>query len=128
MASLIKQLSSFLGVGVIATAIHYALLVSLVEFGGVSPVPSALCGFTAGGIVSYGLNRRHTFESDRPHEEAAWRFALVASFAFALTYLFMRLFHEFAHWPYLLAQVVTTLIVMVWTFGANRLWTFRQEQ
>ena len=30
------------------------------------------------------------------------------------------------HLPYLLAQVVTTALVMVWTFSANRLWTFRE--
>jgi putative flippase GtrA len=128
MAAIIRQLSSFAGVGVVASVIHYGLLVSLVELGGLSPVPSALCGFTAGGIVSYGLNRRHTFISDRPHTEAVWRFFLVASVAFVLTYLFMRLFGEIVHMPYLLAQVGTTLIVMVWTFAANRWWTFRQSK
>lgn len=66
--------------------------------------------------------------SDRPHEEAVWRFSLVATVAFVLTYLFMRLFHEIAHVPYLLAQVGTTLIVMIWTFAANRLWTFRRTK
>ncbi len=121
---MLKQLSSFIGVGVIASLVHYALLVSLVEVGGLAPVPSALCGFTAGGIVSYGLNRRHTFVSERPHEQAVWRFALVASVAFILTYLAMRLLHETGHVPYLPAQVITTLVVMIWTFGANRLWTF----
>src|ERR1700722_8658952 len=115
MVTLIKQLSSFVGVGVVSTAIHYALLIFLVEAVGLSPVPSALCGFTVGGVVSYSLNRRHTFASDRPHDEAAWRFALVASVAFVLTYLFMRLFNEIGHMPYLFAQLVTTLIVMVWT-------------
>jgi putative flippase GtrA len=123
-AAVIKQLSSFVGVGVIASLIHYALLVTLVEVGGLAPVPSALCGFTVGGIVSYGLNRRHTFVSERPHQQAAWRFALVATVAFVLTYIFMRLFHETGHMPYLLAQLVTTGIVMIWTFGANKLWTF----
>ncbi len=121
---MLKQLSSFVGVGVVASLVHYALLVTLVEVGGLAPVPSALCGFTAGGFVSYGLNRRHTFVSDRPHEQAVWRFALVASVAFLLTYLAMRLLHEAGHIHYLPAQVATTLLVMVWTFGANRLWTF----
>jgi putative flippase GtrA len=124
----IKQISSFLGVGVIAAIVHYGLLVTLVEAGGLQPVPSALCGFTAGGIVSYGLNRRHTFVSERPHDEASWRFALVASVAFVLTYLFMRLFHEIGHLPYLVAQGITTGVVMIWTFGANRLWTFPIEK
>lgn len=121
---MLKQLSSFVGVGVLASLVHYALLVTLVEVGGLAPVPSALCGFTAGGIVSYHLNRRHTFVSNRPHEQAVWRFALVASIAFVLTYLAMRFLHETGHIPYLPAQVITTLVVMIWTFGANRLWTF----
>jgi putative flippase GtrA len=120
-----KQLSTFVGVGAIASLAHYALLVALVQVWGVAPVPSALCGFTLGGIISYGLNKRHTFMSDRPHEQAAWRFALVASVAFVLTYLFMRLFHEIGHLHYLAAQVITTAVVMLWTFGANKLWTFR---
>ena len=80
---------------------------------------------SAGAILSYGLNRRHTFDSDRPHEEAGWRFALVAGVAFVLTYLFMRQMVEIWHIPYLLAQAVTTGLVMVWTFLANRMWTFR---
>ncbi len=121
---MLKQLSSFVGVGVVASLVHYALLVTLVEVGGLQPVPSALCGFTAGGIVSYSLNRRHTFVSERPHQQAVWRFALVASVAFVLTYLAMRFLNETGHIPYLPAQVVTTLVVMIWTFGANRLWTF----
>ena len=119
-----KQLYSFVGVGIAASAVHYALLVMLVQVGGLAPVPSALCGFTMGGIVSYRLNRRHTFVSDRPHEQAIWRFALVATVAFVLTYLLMRLLNEMGHMHYLIAQVATTLIVMAWTFGANRLWTF----
>ena len=78
-------------------------------------------------MLSYGLNRRHTFGSERPHEEAVWRFALVAGVAFGLTYAFMRVMVEGWRLPYLPAQGVTTGLVMVWTFAANRLWTFRGE-
>ena len=119
-----KQFTSFVGVGLIASSVHYTLLVMLVQVGGLAPVPSALCGFTMGGVVSYRLNRRHTFVSERPHEQAVWRFALVATVAFVLTYLLMRLFNEVGHMHYLIAQVITTGIVMAWTFGANRVWTF----
>ena len=90
-------------------------------------MPSTLVGFCAGGLLSYSLNRRHTFGSERPHEEAAWRFSLVAGVAFGLTWLLMRLLVERWHAPYLPAQIVTTGLVMVWTFAANRLWTFRGE-
>ena len=90
-------------------------------------MPAALCGFTLGGVLSYRLNRRHTFGSERPHEEAAWRFALVAGVAFVLTYALMRVMVEGWSIPYLPAQVATSGLVMIWTFAANKLWTFRGE-
>lgn len=124
-AALLRQLVSFVGVGSITTAIHYAILITLVQIVGVRPVPAALCGASAGAALSYYLNRRHTFASDRPHEEAVWRFAFVAGVAFLLTYLLMRQAVDGWHIPYLIAQLGTTLIVMFWSFLGNRLWTFR---
>ncbi len=125
--ALARQLRSFVGVGALATALHYGVLIGLVQLAGVAPVPAALCGFTAGGVMSYRLNRRHTFGSERPHEEAIWRFTLVAGVAFALTYALMRAMVEGWLIPYLPAQVATTGLVMIWTFAANKLWTFRGE-
>ena len=124
---LVRQLRSFVGVGLLCTALHYAILVLLVQAARVPPVPATLVGFCVGGLLSYTLNRRHTFGSERPHEEAAWRFTLVAGVAFGLTWLLMRLLVERWNAPYLPAQVATTGLVMVWTFAANRLWTFRGE-
>lgn len=124
-AAFLRQVVSFVGVGSIATAAHYTILVSLVQIVGVRPVPAAMCGALVGATISYWLNRRHTFASDRPHEEAVWRFAFVAGVAFLLTYLLMRQAVDGWHIPYLIAQLGTTLIVMVWSFFGNRMWTFR---
>lgn len=110
--------------GLTATAAHYCVLVILVQLFAIDPVPATLVGFTIGGVLSYSLNRKHTFASIRPHGEAVWRFFVVASVAFALTFIFMRTMVDRWHWPYLFAQVITTGLVMIWTFGANRFWTF----
>ena len=119
-----RQISTYALVGVAASLAHYAVLIALVEGFGWRPVAAALAGFVVGGIVSYLLNRRHTFASDRPHEEAGWRFALVAAGGFCLTYLLMSLFVERLGAPYLPAQLVTTVLIMFVTFFANRVWTF----
>ncbi len=119
-----RQLSTYALVGVVASLAHYAVLVALVELGAMHPVPAALTGYVVGGVVSYRLNRRHTFASERPHREAAWRFALVALVGFGLTYLLMRLFVERLGAPYLPAQLVTTILIMFVSFAINRLWTF----
>jgi putative flippase GtrA len=57
-----------------------------------------------------------------------WRFTLVAGVGFVLTYGFMALLTGQLRLPYLLAQLATTGIVMLWSFAANRFWTFRFER
>jgi putative flippase GtrA len=125
--SLPRQISTYALVGVVATLAHYAVLITLVEGFGWPPVPAALCGYVVGGVVSYVLNRRHTFASERPHRQATWRFALVAFLGFCLTYAFMSLFVNRFGAPYLPAQMVTTVMIMFVTFALNRLWTFGEK-
>ncbi len=126
MASLhiARQFSAFFGVGLVAAVVHYGTLIGLVEGAGAGPVPATLAGYVLGGVVSYLLNRRHVFASDRPHREATWRFAVVAGVGFALTGLIMALLTGRLALPYLPAQVATTGVVMLWSFAANRWWTF----
>lgn len=130
LAPLARQFTSFFWIGLVAAAIHYGCLIGLVELAGFQPVPATLIGFAGGGVVSYGLNRRHTYRSDRPHAEATWRFAVVAFIGFLITWGLMSAFQwlagaRFALWyVYLFAQLVTTGIVLVWSFLAHKLWTF----
>ncbi|HXZ14944.1 MAG TPA: GtrA family protein [Roseiarcus sp.] len=121
---MLRQLSTYALVGVAATIAHYTTLVALVEAEGWRPVPATLVGYLFGGSVSYLLNRRHTFASDRPHVEAGWRFALVAFLGFCITALLMTLFVDGLSAPYLPAQMVTTVIAMFVTYYVNRVWTF----
>jgi putative flippase GtrA len=123
-AILVRQFAAFAGVGLMAAVPHYGLLIGLVEGLGWHPVPAALAGYGAGGILSYLLNRRHVFESDRPHHEASWRFAGVAVVGFCLTYGLMHVFVDRLEMPYLEAQIATTGLVLGWSFLANRAWTF----
>jgi putative flippase GtrA len=119
-----RQLATYASVGVVATLAHYIVLLALVEGGGWRPVPATLQGYVVGGVVSYLLNRRHTFESDRSHVEAGWRFALVAFAGFCVTFAAMRLGVDVWGAPYLPAQILTTVLVMFITFGVNKAWTF----
>jgi putative flippase GtrA len=125
-SGLIRQLLAFGGVGIIAMICHYGTLVGLVEGLGWRVVPATLAGYVAGGVASYALNRTLTYRSDRPHAQAGWRFALVAAVGFALTWGLMHLFIEVMGLGrlYLAMQVVTTLIVMAWSFIAHKLFTF----
>ena len=121
---LIRQLVAFSGVGLAAAIAHYGLLILLVEGSGMNPVPATLAGYVAGGLISYSLNRKHTYQSIRPHREATWRFAMVAFVGFLLTWFFMHALTVWLEAPYLPAQLVTTGVVMLWSFVAHKAWTF----
>jgi putative flippase GtrA len=124
---LARQFATFSGVGLVAAVAHFGVLIALVEGTGMDAVRAALAGFIAGGMVSYVLNRRLTYRSDRPHREATWRFGAVAAVGFVLTWAFMAAFTRGLGAPYLPAQLVTTGIVLFWTFIANKLWTFSER-
>jgi putative flippase GtrA len=123
---LARQFTTFFGVGLVAAFVHFGVLVGLVENFRIPPVPATLAGYVTAAIVSYILNRRLTYASDRPHAEATWRFAVVAGIGFLLTgglmALFVCLFGQAYYFP---AQIVTTGIVLFWHFLAHKLWTFR---
>jgi putative flippase GtrA len=121
------QFSAFALVGVAAAVVHYGLLVALVQLAGWPAVPAALAGYVCGGIVSYVLSRAHVFATERTNAEAGWRFALVAAVGFGLTWVFMHIFVDRFAMPYLVAQVVTTLIVMLWSFVAHKFWSFGEQ-
>lgn len=124
LAALSDQFLRYALVGIAAAVGHYGTLIGLVETGAAGAVAASLAGFVVGGVISYVLNRRFTFESDRSHGGAVPRFAVIAVAAFLMTGALMWAFTAFTPLHYLLAQLVTTGIVLVWTFFANRFWTF----
>ena len=128
LRDLARQFRIFLVVGLAATLGHYSVLVGLVESGLATSVPATLAGYLVGGVISYIFSRNHAFSSDRPHREAVWRFALVAGVGFVMTGFLMGVLN--GHWGlhYLVAQLVVTGTVMLWSFSANRLWTFKKRR
>ena len=113
--------------GGIATAVHYAVLIALVELSGLSAAPSAAFGTLCGAGVSYLLNRRMAFSgSSSGHVEALPRFMAIAVLGALLNGLLVWLGVQQFGWHYLLAQALATVLVMGLTFRLNRLWTFTQ--
>lgn len=123
----LRQFIAFFFVGIIAAIVHFGLLITLKEGYNWQFIPATLVGFVGGAVTSYILNRNHTFKgTQRSHASAFTRFFLVASIGFALTFVLNYGFNSVLNWHYLLAQVLTTIIVMFWNFLANRIWTFNR--
>ena len=118
------QFLSFCVMGAAATAVHYVILIVMVQAGIAGVVAASTYGFVAGAIVSYALNRQFTFRSERPHAHALPRFFLVASFGVGVNAAVLWIFHAAAGMHYLTAQLLATGAALLWNFAANRAWTF----
>ena len=113
--------------GGIATVVHYAVLIALVELFAFDPAPSAAFGALCGAIVSYLLNRRVTLVgSSAGHVHALPRFMAIALLGALLNGVLVWIGVQQLGWHYLLAQALATVLVMGLTFRLNRLWTFAQ--
>jgi putative flippase GtrA len=123
-----SQIISFGWIGIVTAAAHYGVLVGLVELGGVRAVPATLAGYLVGAVVSYTLNRRFTFSTERTHAEAGWRFLAIAGLGFAATWALMTVFVDWLGLPYLPMQVVTTLLVMAISFTGHKFWSFAEKR
>lgn len=120
----IRQFAMFVVVGCAAAVGHYGVLVALVELAHAPAVPASAAGFVVGGVISYLLNYRFVFDSDGRHLPTAGKFLAVATTGLALNSLLMWVLTHWAALHYLLAQVTATGTVMLWSYGANRFWTF----
>ncbi len=127
MIALLRQFVKFTGVGFVSAIGHYGLLIALVQLAAVSAVPASAAGALLGAWINYALNYRYTFRSNRQHREAMLRFAVVAAVGLILNTLFMWVGVELINVHYLLSQVVTTGLVLIWSFAANRYWTFHSS-
>ncbi|RMG53794.1 MAG: GtrA family protein [Gammaproteobacteria bacterium] len=112
-------------VGASGTALHYAVLIMLVQLFGIDPVWATTAGALCGALLNYHLNYHWTFASRRPHREALSRFMLVAGSGLLLNTGLMALLVDGLGWYYLVAQVLTTALVFFWTYLANAFWSFR---
>lgn len=119
-----SQFGRFLFVGGFATAVHYVILIFLVNGWGADAVAGSTAGFIVSATFNYLLNRRFTFNSEREHSTAFPRFIAVALGGLAINATVVWLLGSVAGFHYLFAQVVATLMALSWNFVCNRIWTF----
>ena len=120
-----RPLALYAAAGAVATAVHYALLVVLVEGTMLAPTAAAVAGAALGAAVAYVLNRRLAFAgTTAPHAQALPRFLLTAALGAACSGACVWAGTTLAGVHYLVAQAVATVLAMLLTYGVNRRWSF----
>lgn len=74
--------------------------------------------------MSYALNYRITFSSNKPHLPTFTKFSTIAAAGLALNTTVMALVTAVFRVHYFKAQLIATTLVLVWNFIGHRAWTF----
>jgi len=120
----IAQFVKYAIAGAGGTAVQYAILFALVELAAAPPVFASTVGAVAGALVNYVLNYHYTFQSRRPHREAATRYLTVSVVGIVLNAAVLALAMTLPGMHYFVAQLLATATVLIAAFLANRTWTF----
>ena len=113
----------YVGVGAVATAAHYLVLVLAVEWAGWLPFAASGFGAVVGAQVAYAGNRWFTF-AHRGALAASWlKFQGTAVIGAAVGMAVVALGVHLGLY-YLLAQLIATGLSLLLTFAINRRWSF----
>ena len=123
------RLLRFGAVGLLAAAVHYWVVIGLVELLRIQPLQANFGGFAVAFWVSYFGHRYWTFANPEGAGVAAsfMRFLAIAVSGFCLNELLFYLFLRYLELPYYVALGIVVLIVAVMTYVLSRWWAFRVQ-
>ncbi len=112
-------------VGATGTIVQYVILAVLVSSRTCGVVAASCIGAVAGGVVNYLLNYHITFRATGSHRQTAPRFFAIAILGIVLNSALMFVLTHPSTMSWLPAQFITTASVLLLTYTASSLWTFR---
>ena len=115
----------YVGAGGIATASHYAVTIAAVEGLAANPVAASAAGFATGAAVKYWLNYSVAFRSRARHSHAAMRFVIALGILMAMNTVIFAALQRGLGMHYLLAQAITTILLIPPGYVIHRQWVFR---
>lgn len=127
-SKLLAQFICFAGVGVIGTAVHYSILILCVQLFRFNVLLSSGLGFVGGAVTNYILNYKFVFKSNEQHELTFIKFIIVALFGLMINTLIMWFATEKILLNYIASQMLSTLVVLIWNFTGNKIWTFHEHK
>jgi putative flippase GtrA len=120
MASIIK----YGIIGLINTAFGYGVIFILIYLGVVVEISNFL-GYVAGFFLSYFLNKRYNFRSNRSHGEDLPKFIVGMSIAYILNLITMIMLYRFLNVDVYLSQILSGIVYTISGYLLSKFWIFK---
>ncbi|MBD3330470.1 glycosyltransferase [Candidatus Peregrinibacteria bacterium] len=129
MNDIIKKFKPFMKyciVGAMGTFLDLAALYIFVEYISIPVIPASILSFLLAVTNNFLLNKSWTFRNkSKNYRKLYIKFFIVSLVGLGLTVTGMHVMVNIIGIWYMLAKVLTSLIVLTWNFLANKFWTFR---
>ena len=110
-----------------ATLTHYLLLMGQVEVLEFNEIASTTIAYFISAVLHYLILYYWVFKSTEFHSKTLFRFCMFVFISLALNTLIFTFFLEILKLWYLFAQLITTLIVLFFSYFMNSRFTFGQR-
>jgi putative flippase GtrA len=113
----------------LSTAADYTVMVGCVELAHMPPVGATAIAAFAGAVTNFTVNRHFTYHAESGSaKRQLLRFALVSGASLGLNVFGEFLFQHRLHIQYLLARVITSIIVSnAWNYPLMRFFVFSRD-
>src|SRR5262249_1891705 len=120
------ELLKFSVVGASGYVVNLAVYIALLKGAGLHYLPAAACSFVAAVSNNYARNRIRTFRPSRRHVYyQGMPFFLVSIASLGLNLVLLRILVAMGAGK-VVAQAIAIVLVMPFSFTANKLWSFRR--
>ncbi|HXU64309.1 MAG TPA: GtrA family protein [Polyangia bacterium] len=125
-----RQLARHHAASIVATAVDYLVMVACVELAHLDAVAATAIGAFSGAVVNFILGRRMIYKTaDLPASHQVWRYGLVSLASLGLNTGGEYLFHVMLRIEYLLARLITSVIVSnAWNYPMQRYFVFARPR
>ena len=111
-------------VGLIATGMHMFVVVVLVESGSFSATVASAPAYLIANLVGFFLNKHWVYRSQARGTREYFLYLFISTIGFFANLAIMYVLTDiFSVW-YPLAVLVVSVVLMVWSFMMNRIYTF----
>jgi len=117
-------------VGTIGAIVDLGLLNLLVAVGKLDVYISAIISFTAAVISNFILNKIWTFKGVKTSKSSLYQFfqfMVVSMIGLGINLVVMFIFIEWAGLWYNWAKIIAILVVYIWNYIINKMWTFKAK-
>ena len=115
-------------VGGLATFVQYVALVAGVQLCHWRSDAASAVGFSISAALNYYLNYHWTFASDINHLATSTKFFVMAGAGLLINTALMWLLSVRGNLPYLVSQVIATILVFLWSYTVSSRWVYRARE